>query len=193
MANPTSLIGRVFGGYRLITQFAKELAERLAGPQQPDPAGVYLAGLLHDVGKPVVGALLLEAEKLISDRPSESSWINHNVWKRVVNGSHRRVGTALARKWNLPSEISGAIEESSSYDPAVPTSFANLVCLANAFAKQEGLYAGDVDRGQIDDLVDKGKRLLGLSDETMAELRTGLYQRVGTLLEFKPPVIKAPA
>jgi hypothetical protein len=42
-------------------------------------------------------------------------------------------------------------------------------------------------------LVDKGKRLLGLSDETMAELRTGLYQRVGTLLEFKPPVIKAPA
>jgi hypothetical protein len=47
------------------------------------------------------------------------------------------------------------------------------VCLANPFAKQEGLYAGDVDLAQIDDLVAKGKRLLGLSDEVMADLRTG--------------------
>jgi len=176
-----------------VALIAKELAERLTGSQLPDPARAYLAGLLHDVGKPVVGALLLEAEKLISDRQSALPWISHNVWKRVITGSHRRVGTALARKWNLPAEISRAVEESSSYDPAVPASFANLVCLANAFAKQEGLYAGDVDLAQIDDLVAKGKRLLGLSDEVMAELRSGLYQRVGTLLEFKPPVIKAPA
>jgi hypothetical protein len=148
---------------------------------------------LHDVGKPVVGALLLEAEKLISDKQSELPWISHSVWTRVVNGSHRRVGTALARKWKLPAEITGAIEESSSYDPTIPASFANLVCLANAFAKQEGLYAGDVDFVQVDDLVAKGKRLLGLSDEVMADLRTGLYQRVGTLRELKPPVIKSPA
>ena len=172
---------------------AKELAERLTGSQLPDPAGVYLAGLLHDVGKPVVGALLLEAERLISDKQSELPWISHSVWTRVVNGSHRRVGTALARKWNLPAQISSAIEGASSYDPSVPVSFANLVCLANAFAKQEGLYAGDVDLAQIDDLVAKGKRLLGLSDEVMADLRTGLYQRVGTLLELKPPAIKPPA
>jgi hypothetical protein len=50
-----------------------------------------------------------------------------------------------------------------------------------------------VDLGQIDELVAKGKRLLGLSDEVMADLRVGLYQRVGTLLELKPPVIKTPA
>jgi putative nucleotidyltransferase with HDIG domain len=169
-----------------VALIAKELAERLSGAQPPDPAGAYLAGLLHDVGKPVVGALLLEAEKLISDKQSDLPWISHSVWTRVVNGSHRRVGTALARRWNLPAQISSAIERASSYDPSVPVSFANLVCLANAFAKQEGLYAGDVDLAQIDDLVDKGKRLLGLSDEVMADLRTGLYQRVGTLLEFKP-------
>jgi hypothetical protein len=30
----------------------------------------------------------------------------------------------------------------------------------------------------------------GLSDEVMADLRTGLYQRVGTLLELKPAVNK---
>jgi hypothetical protein len=67
------------------------------------------------------------------------------------------------------------------------------VCLANAVAKQEGLYAGDVDLAQTDDLVAKGKRLLGLSDEVMADLRTGLYQRVGTLLELKPAVNKTRA
>jgi len=176
-----------------VALIAKELAERLPGSRPIDPAGAYLAGLLHDVGKPVVGALLLEAEKMISDKQSDSPWISHNVWKRVVNGSHRRVGTALARRWKLPPEISRAIDESSAYDPAVPASFANLVCLANAFAKQEGLYAGDIDLGQVDDLVTQGKRLLGLSDQALADLRVGLYQRVGTLLELKPPGSKARA
>jgi putative nucleotidyltransferase with HDIG domain len=175
-----------------VALLAKELADRMPGPQKPDTGVAYLAGLLHDVGKPVVGALLLEAEKLVSDKQSAFPWINHNVWKRVVAGSHRRVGTALARKWKLPSEISSAIEGSSAFDPAEPTSFANLVCLANAFAKQQGLYAGDVDAGQVDDLVAKGQRLLGLSDETLAEIRAGIYQRVGTLLELKAPAAKKP-
>ena len=173
-----------------VALLAKDLADRLPGPQKPDPGVAYLAGLLHDVGKPVVGALLLEAEKLISDKKSEFPWINHNVWKRVVASSHRRVGTALARKWNLPSEISSAIEGSSTFDPSVPASFANLVCMANAFAKQQGLYAGDVDASQVDDLVAKGQRLLGLSDETLANFRAGIYQRVGTLLELKAPAAK---
>jgi putative nucleotidyltransferase with HDIG domain len=169
-----------------VALIAKEMANGLEGQTPLDPGVAYLAGLLHDVGKPVVGALLLEAEKLISDKESSFPWINHNVWQRVVAGSHRRVGTALARKWNLPAEISGAIEGASAFEPTVPVSFANLVCLANAFAKQQGLYAGNVDTAENDELVAKGKRLLGLSDERFAAIGEGLYQRVGTLFELKP-------
>jgi putative nucleotidyltransferase with HDIG domain len=174
-----------------VALIARELADRMSVAQRLDPGVAYLAGLLHDVGKPVVGALLLEAERLMANKKSSTPWISHNVWKRVVAGSHRRVGVALARRWNLPSEISQAVEGSVAFDPAASVSFANLVCLANAVAKQQGLYAGDVDVAQMDDLVAQGKVLLGLSDEAIAITQTGLYHRVGTLLELKPPAAKA--
>lgn len=168
-----------------VALIAKEIAEKLEGPKTVDSGAAYLVGLLHDVGKPVVAALLLEAEKLVSGRKSSVPWISHNVWKRVVDRSHRTIGVTLARRWKLPVEISNAIEKCIAYDSTLPHSCSNIVCLANAFAKQQGLYAGDVDVAESDRLVAEGKRLLGISDEALALLCTGLYKRVGTLSDLK--------
>ena len=168
-----------------VALIAKEIAGHIEGKGAVDPGVAYLAGLLHDVGKPVVAALLLEAEKLNSVHKSTLPWINHNVWRQVVDRSHRTIGVALARRWHLPAEISSAVATCASYDSTLPQSYSNIVCLANAFAKQQGLYAGDVDVAKLGDAVAEGKRLLGLSDETMASLCAGLYSRVGTLFEIK--------
>ncbi len=169
-----------------VALLARELSVRLKPPSPLEPGTAYLAGLLHDVGKPVVGALLLEAEKLIVDKAASFNWISHGVWKRVVANSHRCVGTNLARRWKLPAPISRAIEFSHTLDQTDPVSFSNLVCLANALAKQQGLYAGDVDRGENDALVVEGKQLLGLADEVLSQVASGLYKRVGTLFDLNP-------
>ena len=179
-----------------VALIAKEVVGRLddGGKGAAVDAGVaYLAGLLHDVGKPVVAALLLEAEKLHSVNKSNIPWINHNVWKQVVDRSHRNIGVALSRRWQLPAEISSAVELCGGYDSALPRAYSNIVCLANVFAKQQGLYAGDVDMAEVDAAVDQGKRLLGLSDEVMTTLCDGLYSRVGTLFEIKASASKAKA
>jgi putative nucleotidyltransferase with HDIG domain len=168
-----------------VALIAKEIAGQVDSKGSIDTGVAYLAGLLHDVGKPVVAALLLEAEKLHSINKSAVPWINHNVWRQVVDRSHRNIGVALARRWQLPGEISGAVEKCASYDATVPLAYANIVCLANAFAKQQGLYAGDVDATQVGEAVAEGKRLLGLSDEAMTLLCADLYSRVGTLFEIK--------
>jgi putative nucleotidyltransferase with HDIG domain len=170
-----------------VALLAKEIAGLLEAPNAVDPGAAYLAGLLHDVGKPVVAALLLEAEKLMSMQKSTVSWISHAVWKRVVDGSHRDVGVALAHHWKLPVEISGAIEKCLGYDAKEPFCCSNLVCLANAFAKVQGLYSGDFDAPSVQALVVEGKRLFGIPDEALALLCTGLYGRVGTLFEIKRP------
>jgi putative nucleotidyltransferase with HDIG domain len=168
-----------------VALIAKEIAGQVEGPAAVDPGVAYLAGLLHDVGKPVVAALLLEAEKLASIHKSALPWISHNVWRQVVDRSHRSVGVALSRRWQLPDEISRAVETCIGYDTAASRSYSNIVCLANAFAKQQGLYAGDVDDRQVGESVAQGQRILGLSDEAMGLLCKDLYSRVGTLFEIK--------
>jgi putative nucleotidyltransferase with HDIG domain len=168
-----------------VALIAKEMAGQLDSKGSVDAGVAYLGGLLHDVGKPVVAALLLEAEKLHSVNKSAVPWINHNVWRQVVDRSHRTIGVALSRRWQLPVEISGAVEKCASYDAAVPLAYSNIVCLANAFAKQQGLYAGDIDAARVGEVVAEGKRLLGLSDDVLTSLCSGLYSRVGTLFEIK--------
>jgi putative nucleotidyltransferase with HDIG domain len=170
-----------------VALIAKEIAGQLDGPGRPDPDTAYLAGLLHDVGKPVVAALLLEAEKLMSVHKSSVPWISHSVWRKVVDRSHRNVGVALARLWNLPPAIGDAIAKCEAYDPAAPHAASNIVCLANAFAKVHGLYAGDFDADQVNALLVEGKKLLDMPDEALALLCAGLYGRVGSLFGVKAP------
>ena len=170
-----------------VALIAKEIAEQLPPPRTVDPGAAYLAGLLHDVGKPVVGALLLEAEKLSSTgKKSSAPWISANVWTRVVNESHRKVGVSLARKWKLPAEIADAIERSGEYNPMRAVSCPNIVCLANAIAKQQGLYSGIHNPDESNALVARGSQLLGFAEPSLALLSAGLYQRVGTLFDAKP-------
>jgi putative nucleotidyltransferase with HDIG domain len=169
-----------------VALIAKEIAGQLDGPGDAAPDTVYLAGLLHDVGKPVVAALLLEAEKLMSVHKASVPWISHAVWRQVVDRSHRNVGVALARRWNLPPAIGNAIEKCGAYARDDPHAPSNIVCLANAFAKVHGLYAGDFDADQVNALLVEGKNLLDMPDEALALLCAGLYGRVGSLFDMKP-------
>jgi putative nucleotidyltransferase with HDIG domain len=169
-----------------VALISKEIADQLPDQQSVEGGSAYLAGLLHDVGKPVVGALLLEAEKLSGNRKSSEPWVSASVWSRVVNESHRRVGVALARKWKLPAEISNAIERSGEYVPVRPLSCSNVVCLANAVSKQQGLYMGGYNTDAIEALISEGIHLLGFSAQALDLLSAGLYQRVGTLFDAKP-------
>ncbi len=166
---------------------AKEIALQLDDGDAADPSTVYLAGLLHDVGKPVVAALLLEAEKLMAVHRSSMPWISHAVWRQVVDRAHRNIGVALARRWALPPAIGDAIDKCVGYDAGLPHAPSNIVCLANAFAKVQGLYAGDFDADQVNRLLVQGKDLLEMPDEALALLCTGLYGRVGSLFDAKPP------
>jgi putative nucleotidyltransferase with HDIG domain len=170
-----------------VALIAKEIAGQLDASCGVDPGTVYLAGLLHDVGKPVVASLLLEAEKLMAMHKSSMPWISHAVWRQVVDRSHRDIGVALAQRWSLPTAISDAIEHCVAYDLSVPYASSNIVCLANAFAKVQGLYAGDFDPAQVNALLVEGQRLLDLPDAVLALLCGGLYGRVGSLFEAKPP------
>ena len=144
----------------------------------PESDSAYMAGLLHDVGKPIIGNFLLQAEVAISKK-SKDRWMDTKMWLSVVHSIHRQVGTSLAETWNLPEAVSSAIIDASEYDPVNRQSIPNFVRFANALAKQEGLYTGVVHKEEANTLVLVGRSLLGIDDDEMiARLTEGLTQRV---------------
>jgi putative nucleotidyltransferase with HDIG domain len=134
----------------------------------PDPQIAYLAGLLHDVGKPVTAAVLLEGER-VAPR-AHQHWFAADSWLSLVSECHREVGFAMARAWQLPDEVLFAIARSDRFSVDGELSPVNIVCLANALVKREGIYPQPVDRAAVQALIDEGQRLFGLDEPALARV-----------------------
>ena len=162
-----------------VGMLSRDLAERLKSRIQPDLA--YLAGLLHDIGKPVVGGLLLEAErKLIEEL--DVPWMTETLWQKTVAESHRAVGAAVSAAWRLPREVGEAIQNCDAYDrEAGPHSCANLVRFANTLAKREGIYVGTVSSEEIIAAILQGRAVLGVDESTEAALIATLRDRTAAV------------
>ncbi len=158
-----------------VAMLSRDLAAFAAKDADADCA--YLCGLLHDVGKPVLGTLLLEAEKQLV-RSAGQPWLDADAWIAAVNKGHRAIGVAVAEKWKLPEEVIQGIKEAGDYDSVNRDSLANYVRFGNALAKREGLYPGPVDIQDTNALIMIGRSLLSIDDDLISRVTTGLVERV---------------
>ncbi|MEY4576331.1 MAG: hypothetical protein RL701_1034 [Pseudomonadota bacterium] len=149
---------------------ARQIAVRAAFA---DKEGPYMAGLMHDIGKPVVAIHLLDLERSVS-RSLQDRWIEPDEWLSIVQEVHRPVGVAVAKAWNLSPEICKAVQDCVEFDPIERASSANAVRFANALAKREGVYAGPVDMEQVETVLLIGRSMLGLDDDGIAALSQAL-------------------
>jgi len=138
-----------------------------------DASDAYLAGLLHDIGKPIMASLLVKAEnRLLGSRTDV--WLDPETWMAIVQAGHRLVGIALVRKWLLPETVVRAVANCTTYDDDAPRSIVNCVRLANALAKDAGVYIGPIDRNELSCVTMAGQTVLGLTDEDIDGLRSEL-------------------
>jgi putative nucleotidyltransferase with HDIG domain len=156
-----------------VALLSRDLAAILGGGLDAEAA--YLAGLVHDVGKPIAASMLLEVERA-SDKTRFK--LNADTWLAVVQGVHRPIGIALAEKWRLPEAVAAAIRESTEYDSSERLSLGNVVCFSNSVAKLQEIYAGPFDKPDAEALIMLGRSLLGLEDDVIARLSNGLRSRV---------------
>jgi putative nucleotidyltransferase with HDIG domain len=143
------------------------------------PDAAYLIGLLHDVGRPVLAATLLDAEqRLLGTRTQR--WIMPSAWLNIISGKHRSVGEAIARKWGLPEPVAHAIRHSAEYDTGDRFATGNVVLLADTLVKREGIYVGPINAEEIESRLTQGKQLLSVDDAVVERLVTDLAERVSS-------------
>jgi putative nucleotidyltransferase with HDIG domain len=157
-----------------VAVLARDLVKK-SGGRAADEA--YLGGLLHDVGKPVLAATLLDAEQRLLGSKT-AVWLTPETWMRMVSTNHRRVGVTLADRWGLPEDVARAIRHCDQYDEAEPRSLANAVRFANALAKKADIFVGEMDPDETASLVFIGQQLFGLDDAAVATLLKTLRERI---------------
>jgi putative nucleotidyltransferase with HDIG domain len=164
---------RVWEHSLVVALLARDIAA-LIGNVEPDTC--YLAGLLHDIGKPVLAAMILEIDRKLGR--ATPGWIDVNSWTKIVETSHRKVGIAVAIEWKLPEAIAAAIRDCSDYDGADRTSVGNVVRLANALAKREGYTTGPVDAADVEAMIMVGMSMLGGDTSVVERLVTNVRSRL---------------
>jgi putative nucleotidyltransferase with HDIG domain len=151
-----------------VAKLSRDIAA-LVGHEEPDAC--YQAGLLHDVGKPILAAFLLEAEK----QSPTGKLVDHETWSQVIETSHRAVGVALAVEWKLPDGVTAGIRDCSDYDGANRACVSNVVRFANALAKREGFATGPIDAADVDALIMVGRSMVGANEEIIDRLVKSLH------------------
>jgi putative nucleotidyltransferase with HDIG domain len=148
------------------------LSERLAREVQGvDRDVAFTMGLLHDLGKLVVGVYLATESRRAHDCLLDQNVSFEEMENEVLGTDHGEVGHEIARQWRLPPEVAIAARwhhtPMAAPDPAAQR-LASLVHVADAMAHMFGYGedAGDLRR-RVDDAVPS---LLGLSEDQMAAI-----------------------
>ena len=163
-----------------VALLARDVIVRARGVE---PEFGYLGGLMHDIGKPVVAGMLLDTEKQVVGTRSGATWLDPADWIGIVQRVHRKVGVALAKKWDMPEPVTNGIRDCDAYDQQDKACVANAVRLANALAKQAGLYVGEVSPDEIKSHIEAGCALLQIDGDAATALGEGIKARVQELLQ----------
>jgi putative nucleotidyltransferase with HDIG domain len=164
---------KVYEHSLVVALLSRDLAA-LVGNPEPDTC--YLAGLLHDIGKPVLSAMMLEVDRKLGRQTP--GWIDVPAFTQIIESSHRKVGVAVASEWKLPESITAAIRDCSDYDSGDRTSVGNVVRLANALAKREGYVTGPIDAADIEAMIMVGMSMLGGDTSVIDRLVTNVRSRL---------------
>ena len=157
---PTLLNLKKFWGHSLGTAVAGELIARHTN--HPNPEEVFVAGLLHDLGKIILCLHLpTECAQVLRVLEQENVFF-HQAEKSALGIEHGLIGKWVAEKWNLPPALIKVIQyhhyhhlQIRRLDPydAVLTA---IIKVADAIVKQEDIgQSGDKLLPKID------KELLG--------------------------------
>jgi putative nucleotidyltransferase with HDIG domain len=139
-------------------------AEMLAGQiSEIDPAEAFVCGLLHDLGKVALDAVLPKSFNRVVEAADLLRGNIADVERQVIGLDHMVVGKRLAERWQLPVTIRDCVWLHGQTPEALPATvkhpkLVNLITLADSIVRQQhlgysGNYTQTVSQQQLMDLL----------------------------------------
>jgi putative nucleotidyltransferase with HDIG domain len=156
---------------------AEKLAEAMGPAGGVDPSEAFVCGLLHDLGKVALDAVLPKSFDRVVEAADLLRGNIADIERSVVGLDHMVIGKRLAERWGLPPALRDCIWLHGQMPAALPASvgnprLVNVVTLGDAVARElhlgySGNYSGDVP-------VQVLCEALGLSSEQVKGVRENL-------------------
>ncbi len=140
----------------------------------------YLAGLLAEIGKPVVGNLLLDIERQMQ-RAGNRPQIPDAVFRATMEATAHMAGGAVARHWDISGAVANAIEQSLTWNARDPHALSNIVHFSGTMTSRLGLTFGMVNGAEIDRAFGEGRALLRIDDAALVRTSHGFKERITVL------------
>jgi HD-like signal output (HDOD) protein len=156
------------------------ITARLIGIQNSEPNSerLFLAGLLHDVGRLVLLENLPVEADIIMDRFANEDRLLRDLECEILGFDHTDIGAALMNHWNLPTSLSEVI--GYHHNPVEAPNYgyeASIVHLADIFSKT--MQSGSSGDKKVPPLEPKAWKMVKL-DEAFLPL---LWNRVKSQYE----------
>ena len=164
-----------------VATVATELA-RLNDHVQPDQA--FLAGLIHDLGIIVEMQACPEFREMLAAFAADDDLTFRATEQRVFGFTHEDFGAGLCRKWNFPPTLEAVtgFHHQPWNAPEGLQVLPAMVHVADVMAAQlEVGYAGTVESDTVSPEV---LELLGISEETLDELRESMPKKIQRTIEM---------
>jgi putative nucleotidyltransferase with HDIG domain len=149
---------------------AGELAKLSA---QPRSETVFLAGLIHDIGKVAIFDIIAGGYSGPLGQLRESP----DLFRQVLDSFHPLIGLHVAQAWGLPPELAAVVY--AHHEPTLCpddnwTLTSHLVCLADVIANAEGHGLLTTQDEEVFLVNHPSARYLNLTDIKLAGLRVDL-------------------
>lgn len=143
--------GGLFNHAIVVAQSAQALSSET---NRSIPAEAYTAGLLHDIGKVILGEHVENRIGAIIDLARSDGCSFAEAERRLLGLNHAEVGAVLTEKWGLPDFLVSAIRSHhASPDPAESaeaTSLTATCIVANHVARGTGSGVGENETADPD-------------------------------------------
>ena len=163
--------------HSLTTALAADNIAKTNSAIESHPSIAFTAGLLHDIGKLVLGQVLTaDFQSAIRARVTQAGHSRADAEKEVVGVDHPEVGKCLLQSWRLPDEIVEAVANHHHPVSKPEPKLSSIVHAANGVAH---LIGSDLGWGEFAVRTDAAAiEALGIDREKLDELMIAAHDSV---------------